>query len=144
MRLREAQPGDRDTLRRMLAQYLFEFDGRTVPYPSFDEYWEGSERQPFLIEVDGELVGLCLVRRRDGGWSIAEFAIVSDRRGGGVGRAAVDALADRARSDGAAYLEAKVHRGNPEALMFWRAIGFREVDRPGVGVTVTRRRLKTS
>lgn len=32
-RVRAAEPGDRETLRRLLADYLFEFDGRTEPYP---------------------------------------------------------------------------------------------------------------
>lgn len=139
--LRDAQLDDRDLLRRLLADYLFEFDGRTEPYPYLDAYWEEPERRPFLIVVDGEVVGLCLIRGRDGGWSIAEFAVQADRRRGGVGRAAVDALAARAQSDGAAHLEAKVHPDNREALPFWLAVGFSETEGPGTGVTVTRRAL---
>jgi predicted acetyltransferase len=141
VKLRDAQHDDRDRLQRLLADYLFEFDGRTGPYPDLDAYWEEPERMPFLIAVDGEVVGLCLVRRRDGGWSVAEFSVMPDRRRGGVGRAAVEALAARARSDGAAYLEAKVHPDNREALPFWLAVGFTEVDGPGTGVIVTRRVL---
>jgi ribosomal protein S18 acetylase RimI-like enzyme len=99
--LREAQLDDRDQLHRLLADYLFEFDGRAEAYPYLDAYWVDPERLPFLVEVDGKVVGLCLVRRRDGGWSIAEFTVLAERRRGGVGRAAVDALAARARSDGA-------------------------------------------
>jgi predicted acetyltransferase len=82
--LRDAQLDDRDQLQRLLADYLFEFDGRTEPYPYLDAYWEEPERLPFLIEVDGALVGLCLIRRRHGGWSIAEFGVLADRRRGGV------------------------------------------------------------
>lgn len=141
MTLRDAQLGDRDRLQRLLADYLFEFDGRTEPYPYLDAYWEERERLPLLIEVDGEVVGLCLIRRRDGGWSIAEFSVLPDQRRGGVGRAAVDALAVRARAEGAAFLEAKVHPTNREALPFWLAVGFSEVEGPGTGVTVTRRTL---
>lgn len=139
--LRDAQLVDREQLQRLLAVYLFEFDGRTDPYPYLDAYWEEPERLPLLIEVDGEVVGLCLIRRRDDGWSIAEFFVLADRRRGGIGRAAVDALVARARSDAAAYLEAKVHRDNRGALPFWLAVGFSEVEGPGTGVTVTRRAL---
>jgi predicted acetyltransferase len=139
--LREAQLDDRDQLHRLLADYLFEFDGRAEAYPYLDAYWVDPERLPFLVEVDGDVVGLCLVRRRDGGWSIAEFTVLAERRRGGVGRAAVDALAARARSDGAGYLEAKVHPDNQEALPFWLTVGFSEVEGPGTGVTVTRRQL---
>lgn len=137
--LRDAHLDDRDRLRRLLADYLFEFDGRTEPYPYLDAYWEEPERLPLLVEADGEVVGLCLVRRRSDGWSIAEFYVLPDRRGGGVGRAAVDALVARARSEGAACLEAKVHPDNAEALPFWLAVGFSEVEGPGTGVIVTRR-----
>jgi predicted acetyltransferase len=139
--LRDAQLEDRDRLERLLADYLFEFDGRTEPYPYLDAYWEEPERLPFLIEVDSKVVGLCLIRQRDRGWSIAEFWVLADRRRDGVGRAAVEALAARARSGAAAYLEAKVHPDNREALPFWLAVGFSEVEEPGTGVTVTRRAL---
>lgn len=110
-------------------------------YPYLDAYWIEPERLPFLIEVDDDVVGLCLIRRRDRGWSIAEFSVLTDRRRGGVGRAAVDALAARARSDEAAYLEAKVHPDNRDALPFWLTVGFSEVEGPGTGLTVTRREL---
>ena len=122
-------------LRQLLADYLVEFDGRTEPYPYFDAYWSEPERLPFLLEEDGEAVGLCLVRVRDGGWSIAEFYVVPDRRRGGVGRAAVEAIAGLGRAAGAAPLEAKVHPDNQQALPFWLSVGFEVVDSPGVVIT---------
>jgi predicted acetyltransferase len=137
--LREAGLDDRELLGRLLADYLFEFDGRTEPYPYFDAYWAGPERLPFLIEADGEVVGFCLIRVRDDGWSIAEFSVVPEQRRAGVGRAAVNAVAGRARAAGAGHLEAKVHLDNRGALPFWLAVGFREVAAPGV--IVTRRNL---
>lgn len=93
MTLRDAQLDDRDRLERLLGDYLFEFDGRTGRYPQLAAYWAEPERLPLLIEVDGEVVGMCLIRRREGGWSIAEFSVLPARRRDGVGRAAVDALA---------------------------------------------------
>jgi len=137
--LRPAEPGDRALLRQLLAAYLLEFDGRTEPYPYFDAYWSEPERLPFLIEADGELVGLCLIRIRDGGWDIAEFSIRPDHRRRGMGRAAVEAVAERARAAGAAHLQAKVHPDNHEVLPFWLAVGFRVQGAPGV--VVTRREL---
>jgi GNAT superfamily N-acetyltransferase len=141
VQLREAQLDDRDRLKRLLADYLFEFDGRTESYPYLDAYWEEPERLPLLIETDGDLVGLCLIRRRGDGWSIAEFSVIPSQRGRGIGGGAVEALAARAGSEGAAFLEAKVHPDNHEALPFWLALGFSEVEGPGTGVTVTRRSL---
>jgi ribosomal protein S18 acetylase RimI-like enzyme len=139
--LREAGPEDREQLRQLIADYLFEFDGRTGPYPDFDSYWTDPERTPFLVEADGKAAGLCLIRVRDGGWSIAEFSVIPAQRRSGIGRAAVDELAERAASAGAAHLEAKVHPDNGEALPFWLAAGFRVVDAPSV--IITRRFLKS-
>jgi predicted acetyltransferase len=139
--LRDALLHDRDRVEGMLADYLFEFDGRTGAYPHLDSYWRDTTRLPLLFEADGEVVGLVLIRRETGGWRIAEFYVVPARRRGGVGSAAVDALAKRARSERAEYLEAKVHPDNREALPFWLASGFTQIDGPGIGVTVTRRAL---
>lgn len=142
--LREAHLDDRHRLQSLLADYLFEFDGRTEPYPYLDAYWDEPERLPFLIDEARTVVGLCLIRRRDDGWSIAEFFVLADRRRRGVGRAAIEALAARARSGGAAYLEAIVHPANHDALSFWLEVGFGEVDGPGTGATVTRLALTSS
>ena len=137
--VREAGLDDREVLRRLLAEYLFEFDGRTEPYPCFDADWAEPDRMPFLIETRGEVVGLCLIRVRDDGWSIVEFSVVPEQRRAAIGRAAVDVVAERARSAGAERLEAKDHPDNREALPFWIAVGFHEVSAPGV--IVTRRNL---
>ena len=139
--VRDAEPDEHDFLAELLAEYLFEFDGRTEPYPGLASYWEDPSRLPLLIETDSQVAGLCLIRRRDGGWSIAEFWVQPAQRRGGIGRRAVEAVADRARSEGAGHLEAKVHPDNGDALPFWLAVGFHEVDGPGTGVTVTRRVL---
>jgi ribosomal protein S18 acetylase RimI-like enzyme len=137
--LREATFDDRPDVARLLAEYLFEFDGRTEPYPYLDAYWAEPERLPFLIEADGETVGICLIRIRDGGWSIAEFAVTPPDRGAGVGRAAVEVLAERARAAGAAHLEAKIHPDNEQAFGFWSAVGFQRI--PSAAVLITRRQL---
>jgi predicted acetyltransferase len=141
VRLRVAHLGDRARVERLLADYLFEFDGRMEPYPYLDAYWQDPERVPFLIESDNEVAGVCLIRRRNDGWSIAEFSVIPSLRRAGVGRAAVEELAVRARSERADYLEAKVHPDNRGALPFWLAAGFSEVETPETGVTVTHRHL---
>jgi ribosomal protein S18 acetylase RimI-like enzyme len=137
--LREATIDDRPEVERLLAEYLFEFDGRTEPYPFLDAYWTENERLPFLIDAGGDTVGICLIRIRDGGWSIAEFAVVPSHRGAGVGRAAVEVLAERARAAGAAHLEAKIHPDNEQAFGFWSAVGFDRI--PSPTVLTTRRQL---
>jgi ribosomal protein S18 acetylase RimI-like enzyme len=137
--LRAATTDDRADVERLLAEYLYEFDGRTEPYPYLDAYWTEAERLPFLIEADGRPVGIALIRVRDGGWTIAEFAVTPSNRGGGVGRAAVAALAEHARAAGAAHLEAKIHPDNEQAFGFWSAVGFERV--ATTPVLTTRRQL---
>jgi len=137
--LRDATIDDRGEVERLLAEYLFEFDGRDEPYPYLDAYWTESERLPFLIEADGETVGICLIRIRNGGWSIAEFAVTPPHQGAGIGRAAVEVLAERARAAGAAHLEAKIHPDNEQAFGFWSAVGFERI--PSPTVLITRRQL---
>jgi ribosomal protein S18 acetylase RimI-like enzyme len=137
--LRDASTNDRTELERLLAAYLFEFDGRTEPYPYLDAYWSEADRLPFLIEVGGAPAGVCLIRVRDGGWSIAEFSVEPSYRRAGVGRAAVAALVERARAAGARHLEAKIHPDNAKALPFWSAVGFERV--PSPTVVTTRRPL---
>jgi ribosomal protein S18 acetylase RimI-like enzyme len=139
VRLREATSKDRPQVERLLADYLFEFDGRTEPYPYLDAYWTEDRRLPFLIEAEDRPVGICLIRIRDGGWSIAEFAVTPPHRLAGIGRAAVEALAERARAAGARHLEAKIHPDNEQAFGFWSAVGFKRI--PSSTVLTTRRQL---
>jgi ribosomal protein S18 acetylase RimI-like enzyme len=139
VRLSEATNEDRPHVERLLAEYLFEFDGRTEPYPYLDAYWTEDERLPLLIESDGRAVGICLIRIRDGGWSIAEFAVTPSHRGAGIGRAAVEELANRAHAAGAAHLEAKIHPDNEQAFGFWSAVGFERI--PSPTVLTSRRQL---
>jgi ribosomal protein S18 acetylase RimI-like enzyme len=139
VRLREATSEDRPQVKRLLAEYLYDFDGRTEPYPYFDAYWTEDERLPFLIESGGRAVGVCLIRIRDGGWSIAEFAVTPSHRGAGIGRTAVEELANRARAAGAAHLEAKIHPDNEQAFGFWSAVGFERIATSPV--LTTRRQL---
>jgi ribosomal protein S18 acetylase RimI-like enzyme len=139
MTLRAAERSDRELLRQLIADYLYEFDGRTEPYSYFDAYWEEPERLPFLIEQDGEVAGFCLIRILDDCWHIAEFSVVPARRRGGIGRSTVDELAEKARAAGARVLEAKVHPDNEGALPFWLASDFEIVSGPEP--IVTRRTL---
>jgi predicted acetyltransferase len=137
--LRGAGDGDRHVVERLLAAYLFEFDGRTEPYPGLDAYWTDPAYLPFLIDADGHSIGVCLIHVRGGGWSIAEFSVAPSHRRAGAGRKAVGVLVERARDADARHLEAKIHPDNGEAVLFWTAVGFDRA--PSTGALITRRRL---
>ena len=123
-RLRAAEADDRELLSQLLADYLVEFDDSAEPYRYFDAYWTEPERLPFLIETDGNVVGLCLIRVLGGGWHIGEFSVLPTKRRAGIGRTAVEDLAEHARAARATHLEAAVHPEKEEALAFWLAAGF--------------------
>ena len=139
--LRAAEPADRELLRQLLADYLYEFDGRTTPYPYFDAYWTEPERLPFLITNDDDIAGFCLIRVVNGGWQVAEFSVLPEQRRSGIGRQAAEELTARARAAGASHLEAKVHPDNRQALTFWLAAGFEIAVVLDSGAIVTRRDL---
>lgn len=56
------------------------------------------------------------------------IAVVPNRRGRGIGVALLQALCDRARSDGYGALSLSVERGNPALLSFYGEHGFVQVD----------------
>jgi predicted acetyltransferase len=140
--LRVAEVDDRDEVERLLASYLFEFDGRTGPYPDLDWYWAHADQLPFLIEADAQPVGVCLIRIRDGGWSIAELFVQPSHRRAGIGRAAIEALVEEARAASADHLEAKVHPDNQAALPFWKKLRFETISSgTPTGVVIAKRPL---
>jgi ribosomal protein S18 acetylase RimI-like enzyme len=81
--------------------------------------------------------GVCQLRFRYGLWHEAtdcwlEDLYVSDEaRGAGLGRALVDAAADRARARGCARVELDVSDANPPALALYEAAGFATGKDPG-------------
>lgn len=84
-------------------------------YPYLDEYWTEPERHPFVIEVDGRIAGLVLVRTGPPR-SIAEFLVLPRFRRAGVGTVAARDAFSRFPGDW------EVHQllGNDDAVAFWR------------------------
>ena len=110
----------------------------TRGYPWFDRYWREPDRIPLLVLADGAVVGLCLIRVMDAGWTIAEFGIRPEARRQGIGLLAVEALADRASAEGARHLRADVHLWNERARTFWRTCGFDDTAEQNGVVTTLR------
>ena len=133
--LSRVMASEKDVLRRLLSDYLVEFaemqgvavtkgsDGFPA-YRWFHDYWTDQTRIPFFITAHGKIAGLCLVRRLDKGWAIAEFGVTSRWRKQRVGTAAVELLAREASASGASSLLADVHDWNTAALAFWTSCGF--------------------
>jgi predicted acetyltransferase len=98
-------------------------DGRgQYPYDYFDLYWIEDGRFPFLITLDGRLVGLALVRLLEPGadplYQMAEFFVMRPYQGRGVGRAAAVALFNRFPG----RWEVAQHEANAAGQAFWRRV----------------------
>jgi phosphinothricin acetyltransferase len=107
--------------------------------------WLAAKREegwPVLVaegEHDGAVVGFAGLgpfRSWPGYWPTAEHTIHvrADRRGAGVGRALLEALAGRAAAMGKEVLVAGVDGDNAASIAFHERLGFHEVARmPGIG-----------
>jgi GNAT superfamily N-acetyltransferase len=91
-------------------------------------------RQPFVLRgrADGQVVGwaetLDRHPRDEVPW-IGLLELHADQQGKGLGREAAGALADWYRQRGESRLRIGVDDGNDGAAAFWRALGYRPVDR---------------
>lgn len=123
VRLVDAGRSDRDVVAQLLEFNAYEFsrfdqadvgsDGR-FGYRYFDEYWTEPERFPFLIEVDGHIAGLALVRSGSP-HMVGEFLVLPKYRRSGVGTAAARVMFSEFTGDW------EVHQvpGNTRAVEFW-------------------------
>ncbi len=125
-----ADEADKPIFSNLLQLYLHdfsEFDGGRVSadgrfeYPHLSEYWEESDRYPFLITADGDLGGFALVKRgstiaRDmQAMDVAEFFVVRGRRRRGIGSKAFQQIT---RMFPGPWV-VRVQNGIPGALAFW-------------------------
>jgi predicted acetyltransferase len=99
-------------------------DGR-FGYPSLPLYWSEPDRYPFLVQMDGKLAGLVLVKRGSeisGNrtvWDIAEFFVLRGCRRRGIGTQ----VAHQVWRQFPGPWEVRVMQSNVSAHDFWtRAI----------------------
>jgi GNAT superfamily N-acetyltransferase len=91
----------------------------------------GDDGVTFLAEVDGEPAGIVGGHRRPEDPSTVELVAMwsaPEHRGGGVGRALVDAVVGWAAAAGAVRVVLWVVRGNDGARAFYERVGFRMTD----------------
>ena len=114
----------KEVVRRLLEFNAYDFSRLTAAdvdgdgvfgYRLLDDYWTDPARHPFLIEVDGHIAGLVLVRHGEPSW-IAEFLVLPKFRRAGIGT--TGARQAFARFPGSW----EVHEipGNDAAVAFWR------------------------
>jgi predicted acetyltransferase len=133
VRVSPASEQELPVLRHLMSLYVYDFselmgldveeDG-AFKLPELAAYWRDPWRHPFLIRVDGKLVGFALVHGRsrltgaDGIHDMAEFFVLRKYRRQGVGeQAARDIFA---RFPGP--WEVRERPSNVNAIAFWRGV----------------------
>lgn len=84
----------------------------------------------YRIVLDGELVGaVLLISEGPGDVEIKNIALSEERRGLGLGRAAIEAVADLVRESGAARLLVGTADSSIGTIAFYRHVGFDDTGR---------------
>ena len=111
--------------REALVPLLLEADESE---PVLREYLHRGELYRILLE--GELVGaVLLIPEGSDGVEIKNIALSEEHRGLGLGRAAIEAVVDRAREAGAARLLVGTADSSAGTIEFYRRVGFRDAGR---------------
>jgi GNAT superfamily N-acetyltransferase len=97
----------------------------------FARWWEGGGFALIAV-VDGRDVGFLFATEREGlfGYEssarigyVEDIAVLEDIRGGGVGRALIEAARERFRARGYSHFELSSVPGNEDARAFYRRLG---------------------
>ena len=126
-RARPATPNDLDAVRGVFRRAALHWDDDRawlLANPHHLE-WDGGALDRTLVADDGRAVlGFGGGVPREGVFEVEDLFVDPPAMGRGVGRILVAALADRARALGLPALEVT---GNPRALGFYEAVGFRVI-----------------
>ena len=118
VRLRRAQPEDRDQVISILAEGFDEPPG-SIGAPALDET---------LVALDGErIVGTTRLVRSPQRWMIYGFVVEKAVRGRGFGRAMLDATLDMLAADGVDEVGLEAETTNTPALRLYASAGFEPV-----------------
>jgi ribosomal protein S18 acetylase RimI-like enzyme len=125
--VRQATPGDRDTLYRIhreaMRPYVEQVWGWDEEYQErrFRESYDHSETQ--VVLVDGIAVGLLRVSESESAVFIDQVEIVPDYQDRGIGTALINDLLARGRP-----VELRVMKVNADARRLYERLGFRVID----------------
>jgi GNAT superfamily N-acetyltransferase len=139
--VRRAEPGDVSTVAGLMAEFRDFFDKSE---PEDGEILSSVERilasgdAEFLLAEDPEPIGVCQLRYRWSVWTSADDCWLEDlfvrepARGGGAGRALVEAAVASAAERGCKRIELDVNERNAPALALYESCGF-SVEAKGPG-----------
>lgn len=140
VRIRRAAPEDAPVVARLLHDFNTEFEDETPGVEALTEYTrpllESGEIAVFLA---GEADGISLWRLRPSPWTgrpeayLQELYVVPARRGGGIGRALLEATMEAAREAGATGIDLNTGETDTAARGLYESAGFTNLEGSGPG-----------
>jgi ribosomal protein S18 acetylase RimI-like enzyme len=139
--LHRAGSQDLDDVVRLIAEFR-DWWGKRGPSEATIREVAGrlleDERTEFLLACDegGTAVGVCQLRYRPSVWTgsddcwLEDLFVSDSARGGGHGRALVEAAFESARERGCRRIELDVNEQNEDALRFYESLGFTTEPKP--------------
>ncbi|HEY1853019.1 MAG TPA: GNAT family N-acetyltransferase [Solirubrobacterales bacterium] len=136
--IRRAGSEDASTVARLLHDFNTEFEDETPGVEALTEFTrpliEGGE---IVVLLAGDADGLSLWRLRPSPWTgrpeayLQELYVVPARRGGGIGRALLEATMAAAREAGATGIDLNTGETDTEARALYESAGFTNLEGPG-------------
>lgn len=135
--VRRAKPDDAPEVARLLHDFNAEFSEPTPAVPILTErareMLEAGE-MTVLLAGEGPAEGLAQLRFRRSIWTgaldayLEELYVVPKSRGGGIGRALLEAAMDTAREEGAAHVDLTTSEADTAALSLYESTGFTNLE----------------
>jgi ribosomal protein S18 acetylase RimI-like enzyme len=138
MLIRAARKEDRDAIWQVLEPTIRAGDTyplqRDMIKAEAIAYWTGADRETFVAEKDGRIIGTYYLRanQRGGGAHVANCGYVTadDARGRGVARSMCEHSLQHARERGFRAMQFNfVISTNERAIQLWESLGFQIVGR---------------
>ena len=131
LRVREAEPRDQAAIAALVGQLGYPSEEKAVA--GRVERTAAEPRSWIYVAVDGErVVGLgavhvmSILERDDPIARITAMAVEESVRGSGVGRALVERLEERARTEGCDKIDLTTRKDREGAAAFYRRVGFED------------------
>ena len=137
MEIRRAGAGDEPTVARLLHDFNTEFEDETPGVEALAEYTRPLiESGEIKVLLAGETDGIALWRLRPSPWTgrpeayLQELYVTPPRRGGGIGRALLEATMEAAREAGATGIDLNTGETDTAARGLYESAGFTNLEGP--------------
>jgi ribosomal protein S18 acetylase RimI-like enzyme len=135
--IRRAEPGDAPTVARLLHDFNTEFEDETPGVEALTEYTRPLIASgEIVVHLANEADGLSLWRLRPSPWTgkpeayLQELYVVPALRGGGIGRALLEATMAAARAAGATGIDLNTGETDTAARALYESAGFTNLEGP--------------